>query len=100
QQVILTEHSTGGLQPVRFEPRILGKIERAMDSREAFERFHELQRYVGWNEDDVRRVLAAFPYVEPYLPELVEDFYAEIARHTRARKVITGGEEQVSRLKG
>jgi signal transduction histidine kinase len=31
---------------------------------------------------------------------MVDDFYAEIDRHPEARKVITGGEAQVQRLKG
>jgi signal transduction histidine kinase len=38
--------------------------------------------------------------LEPYLPALIEDFYAEIARHPEAHKVFTGGETQVDRLKG
>jgi len=33
------------------------------------------------------------------LPILIDDFYAEIERHPRARKVITGGQAQIERLK-
>ena len=35
-----------------------------------------------------------------YLHALIDDFYAEIERHPDARKVITGGQAQIDRLKG
>jgi signal transduction histidine kinase len=38
--------------------------------------------------------------VEPYFSALIDDFYAEIERHPDAQRVITGGAEQVTRLKG
>jgi signal transduction histidine kinase len=38
--------------------------------------------------------------LEGHLPSLVEDFYAEIARHPDAHRVLTGGQAQVDRLKG
>lgn len=38
--------------------------------------------------------------LEPYLPGLVDDFYQEIERHPDVRRVITGGQEQIERLKG
>src|SRR5204862_3652078 len=69
-------------------------------SADAFPRYQELQRYVGWTDDDARRVAAVAGLVEPSLPALVDDFYAEIERHADARKVITGGAAQIERLKG
>src|SRR5438105_1063904 len=72
----------------------------AMIPEEAFDRYRELQAYVGWCDDAARRVAAVAGLVEPHLPALIDDFYAEIDRHPEARKVITGGAEQVSRLKG
>ena len=63
-------------------------------------RYHELQSYVGWTAADAERIAAAAPLLEPFLPLLVEDFYAEIQRHADARKVITGGQAQIERLKG
>ncbi len=45
-------------------------------------------------------MVAAAPVLEPCLLELIDDFYAEIERHPNARKVITGGQEQIQRLKG
>jgi signal transduction histidine kinase len=65
-----------------------------------YHRYRELQEYVGWSEEDARRVRAAGPLLEPNLPALVDDFYAEIDRHSDARKVITGGAAQIERLKG
>src|SRR5579864_9349765 len=65
-----------------------------------FERYRELQAYVGWSQSDVARIKEVGPLVEPFLAPLIEDFYAEIERHPQARKVITGGEPQIERLKG
>ena len=45
------------------------------------DRYRELQSYVGWGDDDVRRIVAAAPLLEPHLPALIDDFYAEIERH-------------------
>lgn len=71
-----------------------------MDADRLYERYRELQTYVGWIEEDARRVAATAPLLEPYLHLLIEDFYAEIDRHPNARKVITGGVDQIARLKG
>jgi two-component system, NtrC family, sensor kinase len=67
---------------------------------EVFKRYQQLQRYVGWTDDDARRIRSLQPLVQPRLTELVDDFYREIERHPEARKVITGGAAQVERLKG
>jgi signal transduction histidine kinase len=71
-----------------------------MESANRFGRYQELQQYVGWTEEDARRVQAVAAQLEPVLPGLIDDFYAEIDRHPDARKVITGGAAQVARLKG
>ncbi len=71
-----------------------------MDVARLFERYQELQLYVGWTESDRECIVAAAPLVEPYLHDLIDDFYAEIERHPNARKVITGGPTQIERLKG
>jgi len=70
-----------------------------MDTGRLFERYQELQRYVGWTDEDAARVAAAWPWVEPWLGPLIDDFYEEIERHPEAAQVITGGKEQVNRLK-
>jgi signal transduction histidine kinase len=67
---------------------------------ELFERYQDIQRYVGWTQADAERVRSAGPLVEPAFYELIDDFYREIAHHEGTRKVITGGDAQVQRLKG
>ena len=59
-----------------------------MDTEQVYDRYRELQSYVGWGDDDVRRVAAVAPLVEPYLPALIDDFYEEIERHP-LKNVIT-----------
>jgi signal transduction histidine kinase len=71
-----------------------------MNPDRIFQRYQELQQYVGWNQDDAARVKAIALLLEPYLPPLIDDFYAEIERHPNAHRVITGGQPQVERLKG
>src|SRR5262245_12444190 len=68
-------------------------------STDPFQRYLELQSYVGWEPADVDRVLAARLCVEASFPDLIDDFYAEIDRHPDARRVITGAEPQIARLK-
>ena len=63
-----------------------------------YEKYQELQRYVGWSDYDVQRVRAAGRVIEPYLPQVIRDFYDEIHRHQDTRILITGGREQVKRL--
>lgn len=70
-----------------------------MASPSPFERYQELQRYVGWAADDADRVRQIGPLVAAQFAPLVDDFYDEIKRHPDALKVITGGEEQIARLK-
>jgi signal transduction histidine kinase len=70
-----------------------------MDPDKLFARYCELQRYVGWSADDAQRIQAVAAMLMPSLPALIEDFYNEISRHPSARKVITGGEPQIERLK-
>jgi signal transduction histidine kinase len=69
------------------------------DPDEIYRRYKDLQSYVGWSEEDADRIRSMAPRVEPYLPDLIEDFFAEIARHPGARKVFTGGEVQMERQK-
>jgi signal transduction histidine kinase len=71
-----------------------------MNPDEVFRQYQELQAWVGWNDEAARRVAAVAPLLEPHLPNLVDDFYAEIQRHPNALKVITGGPAQIERLKG
>ena len=71
-----------------------------MNTQELYDRYQGLQRYVGWTADDAARLQVIRRLVTPRIGALIDDFYAEIERHPMARKVITGGEAQVNRLKG
>ena len=71
-----------------------------IDDAELYRRYVEFQEYVQWSESDRARVVSACAAVEPRFEALVADFYAEIARHREAARVIRGGEEQVMRLRG
>jgi len=71
-----------------------------MDADKLFHRYQELQRYVGWTTEDATRVQAVAGLLRPRLPAMIDDFYAEIERHPEAMKVITGGQQQIARLKG
>ena len=65
----------------------------------AYRRYQELQQYVGWTEQDAVRVQSMSALLSPAFGRLVDDFYAEIGNHPDARKVITGGDDQIARLK-
>lgn len=69
-----------------------------MPDHDFAQRYRTMQRYLGWNEEDARRVAMLGPLVAPHADDLIADFYAEIRRHPEAMKVITGGSEQVARL--
>jgi PAS domain S-box-containing protein len=71
-----------------------------MDADKLLVRYQELQQYVGWTQEDAARVQSVAALLEPGLGEMIDDFYAEIERHSEARKVITGGAAQIQRLKG
>jgi PAS domain S-box-containing protein len=68
-------------------------------SSELFERYKDLQAYVGWNESDVARIKNVAAVIVRRMDALIEDFYAEIQRHPDAARVITGGDAQIACLK-
>ena len=70
-----------------------------MDADELYARYRQLQAYVGWDARDAERVQAVASVLDPCLTSLIDDFYAEIERHPAARNAITGGEQQIERLK-
>lgn len=72
---------------------------RGVNPLSTYDRYQELQRYVDWTEPDAARVHAVIALVLPHFARLVDDFYAEIENHPDAKKVITGGDEQIARLK-
>lgn len=73
--------------------------ERQMNQSKLFELYRELRAYVGWDDADADRLAAIKPFLEPAFHGIIEDFYEEVARHPDAARVITGGNEQIARLK-
>lgn len=71
-----------------------------MTPDDRYRRYQDLQRYVGWTDADADAVRSAAARLDPHLGALVDDFYAEVERHPDARRVITGGDGQIARLKG
>ena len=64
-----------------------------------YQKYFELQRYVGWTKDDEERVRGVADLLLGRASPLIDDFYDEIQRHPRAAQAITGGTEQIVRLK-
>lgn len=58
----------------------------------------DMQSYVGFDEDDTNRLRALWPYAQPEIERIVDDFYARIQRFPTANAVFSGP-EQVERLK-
>ena len=71
-----------------------------MNDNAVLERYRELRSYIGWTEEDSALVQSVAGVLDASLPSLIEDFYEEIGRHEETRRAITGGEAQVTRLKG
>lgn len=62
--------------------------------------FEDLKRYVGFDDDDVRNLLAVREQVQPLIPGAVTAFYDVILQHTGARGVLTDGDSHVRHLSG
>ena len=71
-----------------------------MNPDQLYERYQDLQMYVGWSEEDAERVRSVAPTLTPHFDRLIDDFYVEIQRHPKTSEVITGGVAQIDRLKG
>jgi PAS domain S-box-containing protein len=70
-----------------------------MPDSELFDRFRDLQAYVGWTEEDAARIRSVADLVKRHLQPLIDDFYAAIERHPETAQIITGGPAQIERLK-
>lgn len=62
-------------------------------------RYQMLQAYVGWTDDDARKLRSLRGIAERLLAGLVDDFYEQIQLHPEALRVMTGGVDQIVRLK-
>ncbi len=59
-----------------------------------------MKRYVGFDARDEGLLRGLSARIEPHAPRIIDEFYDHILRHDDAKIVITGGAEQVDRLKG
>src|SRR6187455_82858 len=64
------------------------------------ELLNSIRDYVDFDARSAEVVAEFRPRAEPHFHIVVEDFYAAIEAHPEAKHVITGGREQVERLKG
>ncbi len=72
---------------------------RTMPPEELFESYRDLQRYVGWLPEDAARLAALAEPMTLHFSALISDFYVEILRHPRLKRLLVEGPAQVERLK-
>lgn len=60
---------------------------------------HSVRDYIDFDAHSADLVRDFRPLAQPFFRDVVDDFYATIDQHAEARHVITGGQEQVERLK-
>jgi signal transduction histidine kinase len=58
-----------------------------------------VKTYVGFDDDASAALREAHPIMAPHFGPIIDDFYATIEAHPGARAAITGGSEQIQRLK-
>lgn len=59
----------------------------------------DIKRYVAFTDGDSERLLGLFDVLSPHFDPIAEHFYQCILAHPNAHAAITGGDEQVERLK-
>lgn len=65
----------------------------------SFDKYCEMQRYVGWDAADYQRITAVRETWLAHSTEIIDDFYEQISKHPHAARVITGGDQQIRQLK-
>ena len=68
-------------------------------AQDTFDKYCELQKYIGWDAVDYQRISAVSEILLSKSDDIVDDFYDEIRQHPRAVAVIKGGEPQILQLK-
>jgi two-component system sensor histidine kinase HydH len=61
--------------------------------------FAEVTHYIGFGPEDSERLQAFLPKAMPHFERISEHFYERIVVHPQAHEAITGGDEQIARLK-
>lgn len=62
-------------------------------------RYAKLREYLQFTPEDEARLRSLAALVESHTRSLVDDFYAEISYHPETARTISGGAEQIARLK-
>jgi two-component system sensor histidine kinase HydH len=79
------------------KPRSGAALETVLASGESY--LESLKGYVGFTAQSSALLQAVQPVVAPHYERIIDDFYARIAEPPGARRAITGGPEQIARLK-
>ncbi len=58
-----------------------------------------LKAYVGFTDQSSAALREMLPVIRLHIERIIDDFYATIEAHPGARAAITGGAEQIARLK-
>jgi two-component system sensor histidine kinase HydH len=76
-------------------------MERPLDSKlpDARDFFAEVTHYIGFGPEDSERLRAFLPIAAPHFERISEHFYERIFKHPQAHETITGGADQIARLK-
>ena len=61
--------------------------------------FQSLKDYVGFTQASSDVLREAYVHVAPHVASIIDDFYDTIEAHPGARQAITGGQQQIERLK-
>lgn len=61
--------------------------------------FAEVTNYIGFTAEDSARLAAFLPAAAPHFERISEHFYERIVSHPQAHQAISGGSEQIDRLK-
>ena len=69
------------------------------DTDAIFSLYQDLQKFVDWTDKDVARMQSVAVPLQKFIPAIIEDFLAEAIKHPVAKQVLTGGQEQLDRLR-
>jgi two-component system, NtrC family, sensor histidine kinase HydH len=64
-----------------------------------YAQFESTKHYVGFDERSVAALESFLPIAGPHMQRIIDDFYDAIEVHSGARSAITGGRQQIERLK-
>ncbi len=70
-----------------------------MESEEFFDRYQQLQRYIGWTERDRKLICAVSAVLRPRIDCLIDDFHSAAIEYSDAGRFFSGGEQQFARLR-